>query len=465
MTIFHSLLSSSQSSLADIYIKNASVTDPTQQAAIRAFNATIAGSNSISSNILSKIRDMNIFFGGNLANASIKYKSDPDIPTLLNNGSTAFTDSNYGATTGITNPTANSRELDTQFIIDSRGLSYSNFCIGVASINDVSNDGSAGNYMIDNKPSGAPGLFLNKSNFGVNGGGLQVVFGNQDNCNNFTTVSSNGNAVFVRDFSNLITAGQATPVVTLDSNLSLFTGKSQGAVVNTKASIGAYYIASYLTYNEILILNTALRTLFKATGRWSQTSDNCVVLGDSITYGVGASAYNKKYAYLYAQNQGLTLRNCGTSGSQFLNTNGVLPAQYTRVPELLNYEFGSNAQFVFMGGINDCRTDTGATGTKTAAFQAQLEASIQLCIDAGIPASRIITPSIPWVNDGTPQTRMDAYVAVQMAAAHNKGTKYADVNTAMKNGGGAALLTGDNIHPNDTGHALIASTIATATFV
>jgi lysophospholipase L1-like esterase len=59
---------------------------------------------------------------------------------------------------------------------------------------------------------------------------------------------------------------------------------------------------------------------------------------------------------------------------------------------------------------------------------------------------------------------LDYGAAVRELAVTN-GTLFADVYAYMAANGGDSLIGGDNIHPNDTGHAAIAASVLTATTV
>jgi lysophospholipase L1-like esterase len=66
---------------------------------------------------------------------------------------------------------------------------------------------------------------------------------------------------------------------------------------------------------------------------------------------------------------------------------------------------------------------------------------------------------------GQTRERFQVYVETVRALAEEFGTFYAPVNERMGREGGDALLSGDQVHPNDAGHAKIAEIFAGATRV
>jgi lysophospholipase L1-like esterase len=437
------------------YFSDAQITSSTDKTAIYNFISTLKAYS-----IWNKIIDLGIFLGSNLTNSLVKLKHPEVYPSLLNDGSSVLTDSNYSATLGL-NTSSTNRRANTQIIPQDHGLSKDNICIGVSIISDLTT-GAVGSVFLDNRSSGAAGIFLGKGSIGMNGGGLQVVHPITANSTYTLTASSNGTVVYVKDYSNIIATGNAAPSVTYDSILSLFTGRASGAAVSTTGSVGAYYVSNYLGYDEIVILNKALEVLLRATGRKTQTLKDCVTFGDSITYGFGVTA-TQRWSALYASSVGLHERNCGLSGSQWRASTATVPSGYgsSRSLALLNYDILGGGKIVFLFGVNDCRLDTGSVNYTD--FKNKLIERINQWKAHGVYGSNIIVGSMPWIDDGTPQERQDLYVNAALQAAQQTGVYYADVNAYVQSHGGADNLQADNIHYNAAGNIVISEALLTAT--
>jgi lysophospholipase L1-like esterase len=198
-----------------------------------------------------------------------------------------------------------------------------------------------------------------------------------------------------------------------------------------------------------------------------------VTYGDSITAGVGASDAAHRWANIVAATKGYFLQNSGVSSTVLQNTvqNAVATIgaaadgngrdTYTTRINAHNPKY-----VIFLYGLNDLRLNDAAFSV--ANFQNDLGEIIDGIVEAGTLAQNIVVGSPPYMNpamyggsapwNAGSTEKHEAHAAACAAVASAKGTRYADIYTAMLNGGGNALLTADGIHPNDSGHALIAAT-------
>ena len=193
--------------------------------------------------------------------------------------------------------------------------------------------------------------------------------------------------------------------------------------------------------------------------------------GDSITSGSGASTAANRWANLYSTAEGLYLVNRGVSGTVMQNTNQTttgLPRPNNGRDRYASVLTGSARahKVVILYGVND-----GYLGASTepsmnvADFIVDYQAVIDGLFADGYTTDDIIIGSPPYYTIVSNQVLQQEYADAVRALAVTNGVRYADVRQAMIDGGGATLLTGDNIHPNDAGHAVIATAIAAATFV
>lgn len=203
--------------------------------------------------------------------------------------------------------------------------------------------------------------------------------------------------------------------------------------------------------------------------------DTFVAYGDSVTqgfmatpgFGDAVSSWLKAY-----------YQNSGTGGISLQNTvqNTVAPTgqalannmrdNYTA--KVLDYD---PRYVLLMGGLNDLRFSDAAFSS--ANFQTDLGEIVDAIIADGIPASRIIICSPPYMNpanygDSSPYNagttpKHVAYVAAAAAVASSKGTIYVDVYQAMLNEADpTALMQADGTHPLAAGHTVIANAIIAA---
>lgn len=203
---------------------------------------------------------------------------------------------------------------------------------------------------------------------------------------------------------------------------------------------------------------------------------NCVGYGDSITAGDGASDAAHRWLNIVAsdtKSRMLFVVNSGIAGTVLQNTvqNSVAViggaatnnGQDTLTARVLAY---NPARVLVLYGLNDLRLNDAAFTTTT--FQNALSAVVDAIIANGTPAAQIVLGSPPYVNpanyatfaapfNGGSTVKHQAYRDAVAAVATAKGTRYIDIYQAMIDGGGNTLLSADNLHPNDTGHAVIAA--------
>ena len=103
--------------------------------------------------------------------------------------------------------------------------------------------------------------------------------------------------------------------------------------------------------------------------------------------------------------------------------------------------------------MNDARGDSGATGTPATIADAKtkLKAEINELLALGIATNRILVCGIPYVNDGTPAGRLQAWDTMKSEAASETGVIFVDWYTPTFTNWATWKYT-DNIHLIDVGH-------------
>lgn len=203
--------------------------------------------------------------------------------------------------------------------------------------------------------------------------------------------------------------------------------------------------------------------------------------GDSIMNEQGATTSAQAWFNIFAAALGVTSPlNTAISGTVLQNSadaGGSARASNGR-DRFRTALLGSNLKqlVVIAYGFNDARY-TGAPATfNVTAYENDYNEIVSGLIGSGFPANRIVIVAPYYITDTglatgstgfTGQTRsgFEAFVTAARQIAMDYGCWYHDAYAYMRDNGGSALIGADNIHPNDTGHAVIAEGVLTATII
>ncbi len=193
--------------------------------------------------------------------------------------------------------------------------------------------------------------------------------------------------------------------------------------------------------------------------------------GNSIINGVGSSTQNLAWLYLMATALGATVTNNGIPGTVLQNSPDATgsPRANNGRDRFVAALTGANkkALTIIAYGFNDLRY-TGAPGTfNLTAFTNDYREVLNGLRIRGILPSEILIVAPYYGNaalystgstgfTGSNATIHAQYVAACKALADEYGTFYFDAYAYMQANGGDSLIGGDNIHPNDAGHGVIA---------
>jgi len=244
-----------------------------------------------------------------------------------------------------------------------------------------------------------------------------------------------------------------------------------GAFQSDLTSLDFYYAASpALTDAEELLLSQEVDKLCDIFNRHLQ--HGIILVGDSITAGVGASDNDHRYSTVLANLLNCTETNWGVSQSVLQNTSPAPGSNMiTNLDSRVQLYDGITDWYMNFYGVNDIRFFYPAW-TK-ATFKTAYETFIQYAHNTrGWPYSKIIccspiyqVPELSYYNldpGGGAQIatveRHEEHVAAVQEIATQYGCKYIDTYTYTKNNGGALWLA-DGIHPNDLGCSEIANYI------
>ena len=200
-------------------------------------------------------------------------------------------------------------------------------------------------------------------------------------------------------------------------------------------------------------------------------------LGDSITYGVGASSTEKSFVSRVSALTGTEADNYGISGTR------IARQSHPSADKTFDYDFlmrsevmDKNADFVFVfGGTNDYGhgdAPVGKTGEKTPyTFLGAVSSLIEYL--RGIYGEKNICFILParqyYENDATggghrqlPAPDFKGYVDLLRSALESYGVDYIDLYShglPKPDTDGTSEYFVDGLHPNDKGHDFIAQKI------
>lgn len=403
----------------------------------------------VDAGIWDKIKDCGFSLGGfNGCKVKLKYITAGLENLTLSN----FVSGDYTENKGLNSPNAVNRRASTGVIPTDHGLSNTNFS---ASIFVVENTTQATHFLMTDNAASSNGFALGKGQVSVSGTTSRRLMTLLD-VPYFQQLGLTTNlTVMKRDYSNFFstTLTSAPPVFTFNTVVDLFAGKNGGSNIFSSGTLSWYHIGEYLTSSELETLYNAVKAVLIGKGRYTELP-SLVVFGDSIAYGASASVYNLNWAWLLSDALNLRQVNMGVSGSRLRSDIASAIGGYARRAEILKY---TQAQRVCLQyGMNDMNADGAADGTPAtiADFQAKY-IEIANLVKTVLPIDDIYVGSISY-STAAGETKRLAYNEACRQVAVQTGIKFVDVYGYMESNGGASLVSGDNVHPNDAGHAAIA---------
>jgi lysophospholipase L1-like esterase len=178
-----------------------------------------------------------------------------------------------------------------------------------------------------------------------------------------------------------------------------------------------------------------------------------VFLGDSYTFGSGASSPAKRWSSVLAAAQGWTEINEGVGGTGYGTRRDRPPgAPY---PERLAEVVAAHPDIVVVsGGINDLRSAAAAVARGVGQTYSMLRSLL--------PSVRLIALA-PFSNDAPPAPALRTIAAEVHAAATAAGAEFVDPGYVLEGHAELVHQSGPHAgHPNDAGYARMAAAIGSA---
>lgn len=223
-------------------------------------------------------------------------------------------------------------------------------------------------------------------------------------------------------------------------------------------------IAEVVIYNRSLTVAERAKVDAYLARKWGM-AQKIVTFGDSITAGASASTETNRWANIVANTLGVPLVNKGLVGSILQNTSGASVATGISryAADLLGAGKCDKAYILY--GVNDVYQLGSYPSMTVVQFTADMNTIVSALKAGGYSAGNIIIGSPPYFTANGNPTLQSNYRDACRAVAVTQGVKYADVYQAMINYGWSSQNSGDNLHPNNTGHTVIASAMLAADFV
>ncbi|WIB25443.1 SGNH/GDSL hydrolase family protein [Curtobacterium sp. MCSS17_015] len=179
-----------------------------------------------------------------------------------------------------------------------------------------------------------------------------------------------------------------------------------------------------------------------------QLGDKVAFIGDSYTGGTGATDKSKAFPQVLADKEGwrFTIVACGGGG--YVNPGNCGSAYQDHLAEALD---AKPSIVIISGGRND-------TTFPAEQVRANAATTLQRVKDA-LPDAKIYVTSPVW-DDDAPSTKLAGVQDAVKSAAEAADVDYLDIGEPLH--GHPELLSADSVHPNDDGHAAIATAIAEA---
>lgn len=247
----------------------------------------------------------------------------------------------------------------------------------------------------------------------------------------------------------------------VNTNISAITGKQTTVTLTTtgtsgvatfNSGTGALNIPQYsggsstpslqavTTVGNTSTFNIAAKNISTA----QQQYNKILVLGNSISFGVGATVPDSNYVSVVARGLNLFPDNRGVSGALSSSVFATVAVPYNSSTLKLAIIMFDVNEFYF-------QTDTNV-------YKAQLSSLVDSLTNIrNIPKSKIIMCGGSYLTQ-TGAIPVTKYTAISAAIAAAKGITYIENYNYMLSNGGATLMY-DNLHPNNKGHKVLGNHI------
>ncbi len=394
-----------------------------------------------------KIIDCGLFLGSNLAAGLVKLKAAPTTGTSYTNHN--FLEGDYGTTTGLTTGPANATKyLSTDVVPSDQSLSINDLSHGLGMLNPTVVD----NYLMGDNPSAG----LNTAIFARPPISMRAMAWTRSYCGavsyGASLVRGAMDGVSVQSFAN----GATDPV---EAEITLFKVTSFGTEFFGSGTVTFAFIGPELTAADLRSITAAARRVHVAARDGSYALRYAVV-GDSIT------ANNWGWINTVAANHSMSVLNLAASSTYWLQDVDSGLGGKNRLVGI--NAFPVDRLFIAMG-TNDINNSDGTTDGDASLISNYRDTLATACATLITYGIEPIIVSIAWMGTAN-ETKLLAWTDGALGAATDAGVVGVDVCRAMIDAGVEGDPTmfydvgagPDYIHPNEDGHAFIASVVEAA---
>ena len=398
------------------------------------------------------IKDCGLMLGSDLAAALVKIKYPDGAPASLLN--TDMTDSNYQFVGGIgwyNGDLNNNQGLDTVATITQLGVGGSDLSMGLLRTDYRDNSPNWMSVAFDTGTLESPAA-INDYNPGTadkrgltgNGPSLRIASVSAD-----AKALVMENAVVVNPFSG---SNGGTTTDLGNGHFTIFRARRLGFDFYGTMRAGFYFLGTALTLAQATALSRATRTLYKTLGRIATTTE-CAYVGDSITAGFFVTNPNNRWSTVSSVSLSRFETNFGAPSSSIRVLNSDAAPLIDRYQDIIAT---APDEYSVMMGTNDVLSDSEADGDPSiiADCKAKMLTVMTAMKATGKPVRWNGFPFTPNIT----LAKATAYEVAFADVARQLEIPYCSQYLRMADTGDtAALLGGDNVHPNTDGMAFLAA--------
>jgi len=381
-----------------------------------------------------------VFGGSTLAQQLVKLKT-PGAASLT---ATNMTNADVDPVLGFGPSTNTNKFALSDYVPSAYGRGTSNFCFAVSTTGTIG--GSATSCIF----SSVGGASLFKLVLGFAQGGLY----NQTSSESLPAWTQNGGLqtysfdtnTCTRYLDDALISTRSVSTTTLDQQITLWRASFNSVFDYATGKMGFYYVGQKLSAAQAQAMGQSVRRFEIAIGRRRILPTN-VFVGDSITYGTGATTFQTT--------RFSTIVNRALAGEEVnMGVQGATSAQVlTRWADATR---PNPSRIFIMHGTND------AASAYPGSYRTNLDTFLAGWVAAGVSPNNIFVCSLPWSPDGARTfANQKLYADAARAAAVAAGCVFVDVfGRTLSNA--STDIGVDNIHPSNTGHSNIARIILEA---
>lgn len=375
-----------------------------------------------------------------------------------------FVSTDYSEANGYQLITNTNKRIKTGLIPNNEGLTSIDMTFGAVSTMKPNVAGSPNSYILGYVGSGVddkgPYMGDGMGSSGVIAGFAGRVGQAQQNFGGIHVHTSDGTNVTGYQNGVKCETNEFNTVQAQDREISLFASwRGDGVQYYSKGGIGAYFIGTKFTDAQALSISNILSFITNRI-RNTKGKDSIVFFGDSIMAGQGSGGSNtwnvitNRYTFKLAQLLGLGELNVSQPSRQV----NIRSTRY--VPGIIAYLETLNFKTVKAAvclGINDARSDANKTTGGTPSIITNVQTNLTTILnDYKNNQYDTLCIGIGYATDAGNTACQEAYALACANAAKSASVLFMDAYRLFLDTGTPNSYLFDTVHPNQSGHLLLA---------